>query len=294
MYNNIKGELSKQLIGGKFGGPGGIRTPVLYKYYMKQYIKFDKLVSPINGKSYKCLNSRNIKNFGFNSIEELHSLYPNFPLICEKSSNKIKNSLTQDKKLEEKVCGECNTTHYKPGIFCSQSCSTSFSNRKKGKRSEKTKNKISQSLRKTISLKYCLTCNEPYLTKRYIRKYCSNKCARYSIKVYKIYDDAKLQYTSDCQFKFNLGKYPNEFDFNLIEKFGWYNPVNNNNGVSRDHMISIKYGYENNIDPRIISHPANCKIMKQNNNASKGSDCSISLDELLNRIEEWNIKYMET
>ena len=93
----------------------------------------------------------------------------------------------------------------------------------------------------------------------------------------------------------SLKDYPEEFDFSLIESYGWYSPINsdkpNLSGVSRDHMVSVKYGWENNIDPKIISHPANCRLLLQSENVSKSSNCSITYEELLQRIEAWNRKY---
>lgn len=102
-------------------------------------------------------------------------------------------------------------------------------------------------------------------------------------------------YQIQCAFTFALKDYPDEFDFGLIEKYGWYSPKNSNKpnlaGVSRDHMVSIKWGWENKVDPKIISHPANCKLVLQPKNASKHTDCSIAYEELLERIEAWNKKY---
>lgn len=107
-------------------------------------------------------------------------------------------------------------------------------------------------------------------------------------------DGSLRYYRSLCSFKFNVYNYPEEFDLSLIEQLGFYsakNKGNNANGISRDHMLSVKYGYLNKIDPKIISHPANCKLITQSNNASKSDGCTISLENLLNRIEEWNLKY---
>lgn len=79
-----------------------------------------------------------------------------------------------------------------------------------------------------------------------------------------------------------------------MQNIGWYkakNKGNNLNGVSRDHIISVKYGFENNIDPKIISHPANCQLLRHNDNVSKGKNNHITLQELLLKIEEWDKKY---
>lgn len=104
------------------------------------------------------------------------------------------------------------------------------------------------------------------------------------------------KYYQECQFNFSLNQYPEEFDFNLVEQYGWYqakNNGNNLNGVSRDHMISIKYGYEHNINPEIIKHPANCQLMIHNENISKHKKCSITIEELLIKIDVWNKKHTE-
>ncbi len=103
-----------------------------------------------------------------------------------------------------------------------------------------------------------------------------------------------IRYRELCRFTFSLNQFPDEFDFKLIEEHGWYsakNRGNNMGGVSRDHMYSVKEGFLNNIDPKIISHPANCRLVRQCDNASKRDSCSITLEELLKRIEEWNKKY---
>ena len=97
-----------------------------------------------------------------------------------------------------------------------------------------------------------------------------------------------------CAFKFNVYDYPDEFPIDLINEYGWYSASNrggNLNGVSRDHMISVKYAYDNAIDHNLISHPANCKLMIHNENVSKYSKCSISVEELIQKINEWNCKY---
>ena len=56
-------------------------------------------------------------------------------------------------------------------------------------------------------------------------------------------------------------------------------------------MYSIRDGFDNNIDPKLISHPANCKLIQQRKNSSKYKKSSITIDRLKNRIDEWNKKY---
>jgi len=97
-----------------------------------------------------------------------------------------------------------------------------------------------------------------------------------------------------CAFRFNVYDYPNEFPIDLICEYGWYSASNRGNnlkGISRDHMISVKYAYNHGIDPNLISHPANCKLMIHNENVSKYSKCSLSIDELIQKVNDWNYKY---
>jgi hypothetical protein len=50
----------------------------------------------------------------------------------------------------------------------------------------------------------------------------------------------------------------------------------------------------NNVDPVILGHPSNCKIMMHNGpdgNSSKKGKSSITLEELYIRIYKWEIKY---
>jgi hypothetical protein len=92
-----------------------------------------------------------------------------------------------------------------------------------------------------------------------------------------------------------LNQYPEEFDFSLIEKYGWYkakNRGNNLNGVSRDHIVSIRWGFENGVDARFIKHPANCQLLVHNDNVSKGKKESISQQDLIEKINTWNKKYL--
>lgn len=52
-------------------------------------------------------------------------------------------------------------------------------------------------------------------------------------------------------------------------------------------MISIQYGWENNIPAEHISHPANCCLMLSNDNIKKGKNCSITYEQLLEKIKNW-------
>lgn len=98
------------------------------------------------------------------------------------------------------------------------------------------------------------------------------------------------EYRQQCRFKFNLEDFPQEFDLNLIEEFGWYSEENQN-GVSRDHMVSISFGWKRDIPPKIISHPANCNLLLYEDNKEKGWRSSFNYGELIKRISAWNKNY---
>jgi len=52
-------------------------------------------------------------------------------------------------------------------------------------------------------------------------------------------------------------------------------------------MLSVEYGWRNKIDPRIISHPANCQFIGNIDNIKKGSGSCLSLKLLKQRINNW-------
>ena len=97
------------------------------------------------------------------------------------------------------------------------------------------------------------------------------------------------KYYTECKFQFPDKLLPYTKSSYLIGQYPWYNPhFPKENGLTKDHMISKNYGYWHKIDPYLISHPANCEIMLKDINSSKNSSCSITVDELIERVEWWN------
>lgn len=206
-----------------------------------------------------------------------------------------------------KDCPKCGTPHNKSGIFCSRKCANS-----RGPRTENFKKAVSKKLtgrslsketiqkisgdnhhkRKGRNLpklenKECLHCNKHFMPKLYTSNYCSKECYN---EHFKLLRNEWEQYCIDCKFKFNVYDYPNQFDLKMIEQYGWYsasNRGNNINGVSRDHMFSVKQGFRKGIPPEIISHPANCQLLRHSENSSKKTKCSITIDELYMRIKNF-------
>jgi len=139
----------------------------------------------------------------------------------------------------------------------------------------------------------CLWCGSQFETTPSRNKMCcSVSCsANHQNRHFRENWTAYQKYKHDCKFRFSLSDFPSEFDFGLIEKFGWYKAKNrgdNPGGVSRDHIVSIRWGYENNAPAEWIRHPANCQLLRQPENVSKGKRESITLSELKQRIDNWN------
>lgn len=199
----------------------------------------------------------------------------------------------------------------KEKYFCSRKCANTH------ELSQETKQKIRQSIINYYKInsnykgpiedqpaKICPVCGKEFKSHS---ECCSQSCGRKNILYKKISDILQLEdnkqiieikkiYKRYCQFHFSLNKYPDEFDFDLIRKFGWYkakNHGNNLNGISRDHKYSCDEAFKNLIDPYLISHPANCQLLQHSKNISKYNKCSISLNELKQNINEWNKKYGE-
>lgn len=97
------------------------------------------------------------------------------------------------------------------------------------------------------------------------------------------------KYYAECEFNFPDDLLPYTKSSHLIGQHPWYNPhFPKENGLTKDHMISKSYGYWHNIDSYLISHPANCEIMLKDINSSKNDSCSITVNELIERVEWWN------
>ncbi len=202
--------------------------------------------------------------------------------------------------------------------FCNKSCSSSYNNiKRKGvkiKLSNKGRVALQESAYKNLhntdkdraekereekrevyvkNPRKCLNCGKDISFELYLkgRTHCNKKC---KIELGRKNMDKFSVYKKEASFKFNLSSYPEEFDFDLIKEHGWYKPVNRGNntgGVSRDHIYSVRKGFEDGIDPNIISHPANCQLMVHSKNISKNKRCGITINDLKEKISNWNKKY---
>jgi hypothetical protein len=205
-------------------------------------------------------------------------------------------------------CQNCNLEHsgtYGSGRFCSVKCARGFSTKAKREEINKkvsakqTGRKLTDEHKKNIELannfnrvekvkRACVGCNTEIICRiTSAKKFCTVKCwANYTEKN----KEPFLLYRQRANFKFNIDEYPNKFDLTLVKKNGWYSPSNkrnNLNGVSKDHMFSVKDGFINKVDPELLSHPANCELILHRANQRKRANSSITLEELLDRIKNW-------
>lgn len=205
-------------------------------------------------------------------------------------------------------CQNCNIEHagtYGSGRFCGVKCARGFSTKAKRKEINKkvsakqTGRKLSDAHKKNIELannfnrvekvkRNCVGCSIEIICRiTSQKKFCTVKCwANYTEK----YKEPFLLYRQKSNFDFNINDYQNKFDLTLVEQCGWYSPSNKRNnidGVSRDHMLSVKDGFILGVDPAVIKHPANCQLMLHKKNQSKREKSSITLEELLERIKNW-------
>lgn len=112
-----------------------------------------------------------------------------------------------------------------------------------------------------------------------------NAALNFNIKNGNVITNKKILYKKACEFNFNPYDFKTIPGYDLLLKFGIYNSVSNPNGMCRDHIVSKEYGWRNNIDSSIISHPANCQYITNFENIKKGSSSSININQLMYRIK---------
>jgi hypothetical protein len=190
-------------------------------------------------------------------------------------------------------CLQCNRVTFCPK-FCSPSCRATYCNHARGPRSQKTKYAISATrrIRKPRRFNWKDNICGPYTT--VYKNVCCKTGKIFYDKTWKKYHPSLIadrhHYAMLCQFKFSISQFPFWFDGKIIQDHGWYSTpgsrkgVKNINGVSRDHKVSVDYGYHHGIDPQYISHPANCQLVLHNENQRKHKKCSITIEQLMKDI----------
>ncbi len=202
------------------------------------------------------------------------------------------------------ICGSCAQPHngsFGSGKFCRRSCSN------KRTFSKVSKEKIRKSIRKHIcrsgmklqddqtTIHVCRYCKKVFVASKESKGFHSVSCSTaYYNKKRGANATPFRKYKQECKFRFNIFDYPKEFDLDILKKYGWYQPSNrgnNLNGVSRDHIFSIREGFRLGINPALISHPANCQLVRHHENNMKKTRCDISIKELCQKVKAWDSTY---
>lgn len=209
--------------------------------------------------------------------------------------------------LVPKVCKHCNAVipyasrHINK--FCNHSCAATYNNAKKDWSSISTgpvpKLKPAKTGRKPRDISITDAVGPHTVIHLCTCKFTGKQW--YSPTVKTIHPSAistKKLYSYQCRFTFGIKTYPIWFSYaaTILQEYGWYsasNRGNNLSGCSRDHMYSVSDGFKNNVDPMLISHPANCEIIPHRKNQSKNKKSIITLSELTERISRFNNQYLE-
>ena len=254
-----------------------IRGNTIKKCIDKSKLRYDKELGEIKEFTVKCANPKCGKEF---MVKEREKQFPSKEkyYCCRSCANSREKSLDSKKKTSESLKAYMRSINRKPsedifleGRVC-QNCGKVFHSRK---------------IKQTFC---CNKCGAEYRNRKHYEALLDG-CT--DVERIKLIQDI---YRKQCNFKFALNAYPDEFEFALITENGWYKAKNhgdNLKGVSRDHMFSVNDGFRLKIDPYLISHPANCSLMVHPKNSSKSNNSSITFDELKERIAKWEEKYGE-
>jgi len=252
---------------------------------------------------YQCkycdFTTKNKSSLGGHSSNN-HSTIDYTVLSIANHSKKQKNILKYNEN--PKLCLECKSIipydkRHDNKDFCSHSCSATYKNRAGCSNPEKSRVSALKAVNKDLNVvgDFCYIKDSPTnfkVTKEKTLcliyfKQCVN-CEKYEARKTSI--SSKLcmtcrnsiffEYRKLCNFSFNIGDFPKEFNIKLLSECKMFNPKNNQNGLSRDHKFSIYDGFLLKISHNIMKHPANCALMTQRENMKKFSRSSITIEEL--------------
>lgn len=144
-----------------------------------------------------------------------------------------------------------------------------------------------------------LLYEEKWSTKRVCKEYLHCKTSSYvflaalGVRTYTVSEALLIRYNISPEQRNAFKEYRRKCKFNFTREleeclFGADKKAITNDIATKDHMISVIYGFIHNIDPYLMSHPANCMILSNSSNSSKNGSCSITLDELTERVEWFN------
>lgn len=227
----------------------------------------------IHGTSDQSSMFKNSGKYGKDKSKRLQFLYSKSPRSCQE-------------------CSKILTYKQRHNLFCSHVCSAKYSNRKRENEGwthstdsiERISNKLSiyAGPYTKIYFRSCKFCESIFITPKQ-NKVCKN-CQHLKWK------NNKDQFS----FKFNIFNYPDLFDLSLLKSVGWVSfggkrgEKLNLSGLSRDHKVSVAEAKIFKYDPYYISHPLNCELMPHVKNNKKKTKSSITYEELVRLVDEYD------
>ena len=124
-------------------------------------------------------------------------------------------------------------------------------------------------------IRNCQCCETLFVAKNHNKHNC-DKCK----------GERKQFYRDKARFVFSKDQYPHLIDIKMLQKYGWFHN-GNQQGMVFDHLYRVIDGFLNNVDPKIISHPANAELVTGPENRRRQKQSTITLDELYERISNW-------
>lgn len=228
----------------------------------------------------------------------------NTTAFCSNTCQGKKLKINKIKQCE--YCGEDFTYNFPTQKYCNKSCSNfnreitketkqrisiSVSKIPRNKKKSPTKRLYNKSITKPKKIKdevgefekiFICKCKNCSFVGSYRKQtgYCNNCKHCYT-------ENGRAKFI----FTFNVYHYPDLFDIEFINKHGWRKTKGSNiniNGVSRDHKVSVRDAIKFNYDPYYIKHPLNCELMLHSENQSKGTQSSITYDELVAMVDSYD------
>ena len=171
-----------------------------------------------------------------------------------------------------KYCLNCLKSTENPR-FCSKSCSAKYNNRNRV-RTEESRRKTSDTIKTAIA--------EGRLPKP---SYPSVKglTRKKTIPEWFSYDVYRRR------ARFNFTDYSRIEGYELVEQIGWFHPIENKKGATKDHLYSVYDAWLNQVPIEVVNHPANCKIITFDDNRRKSRKSVLTLEELYEKIREWRL-----
>jgi hypothetical protein len=114
--------------------------------------------------------------------------------------------------------------------------------------------------------------------------FCSEKCKIESEVFGRQIDLETL--SRYLKYRKNVELYTSRSVRNYKDKIKNVNLRGRKNGFELDHKYSVKQGFLDNVNPKIVGHYKNLEVISKLENNKKYRSCSINLEDLLNIIKE--------